>query len=240
VHRGYASAGSGIREITVKSTSWAMGVRRPGVVLVSLWNPVDGAGKPLNGKKETVQTKLCLYPDQIGTFLRYGMLFGLTFVLLVGRAALLAIGIVKLPVPVETPLLPTTMTSDKPEKFEDNPPTTTNDALEEQTHSSNSSMSSERGGLLARAAQNRAARNAAENKYAYPLVQHAGFYAPVQEEDRDKEREKGKVKVYGVSTKPKKKRKGLGLIAYEVRMGLGKVLVCGGMVYVWLVWRDRN
>jgi hypothetical protein len=200
-----------------------------------LWNPVDATGKPLNGKQgATVQTKLCLYPDQIGTFLRYGMLFGITLVMLVGRAALVSTGYIERPAPVETPLLPTTMTTDKSAKFEDDP----NDAAEDQTRSSNSSTSSERGGLLARAAQNRAARNA-ENQYAYPLVQHAGFYAPAHDQDRDKGREK--VKVYGVSTKPKKKkRKGLGLFAYEVRMGLGRVLVCGGVVYVWLVWRDRN
>ncbi len=49
VHRGYASAGGGIKEITVKSISWAMGIRLPGVVLASLWNPVDEDGNPLSG-----------------------------------------------------------------------------------------------------------------------------------------------------------------------------------------------
>jgi hypothetical protein len=240
LHRGYASGG-GIREITVKSTSWAMGVRHPGVVLVSLWNPVDSHGKPLSGAGDaTIQTKLCLYPDQIGTFLRYGMLFGLTLFLLLVRAALITTGIIKLPTATESPLLPTTINDTKTQhKYEDNPQT------DDQTHSSNSSTSSERGNLQARAAQART-RSVSPNsyalpsqasKYSYPLVQHAGYYAPPPESREDK-----KVKVYGTSTKtkPQKKRKGLGLFLYELRTSLGAVILLGGVWYVWLVWRDRN
>ena len=122
LHRGYASAGGGIREITVKSVSWAMGVRLPGVVLASLWNPVDSEGNPLSGdaSKTMPNTHLCLLPDQIGTFLRYGMLFGLTLLLLVIRAALVTIGIISLsPATQEIPLLPLTnpsASSPNPEK----------------------------------------------------------------------------------------------------------------------------
>lgn len=93
VHRGYASAGGGIKEITVKSISWAMGVRLPGVVLASLWNPVDAQGNPLSGNAgKTIQTKLCLLPDQIGTFIRYGVLFGITLLALVVRAVMVSWG----------------------------------------------------------------------------------------------------------------------------------------------------
>lgn len=89
VHRGYQSGGhSGIREITVKSISWAMGVRKPGFVMLSLWNPVDSAGEPLSTEPEpTLQSHLCLMPDQLGVFIRYALLFGLSLAVLVIRAA---------------------------------------------------------------------------------------------------------------------------------------------------------
>jgi hypothetical protein len=243
LHRSYASGGGGIREITVKSTSWAMGVRHPGVVLVSLWNPIDKHGNPLSGSADaTIQTKLCLFPDQIGTFLKYGMLFGLTFVLLAVRAALITVGIVKpYSRPAENPLLPTTANDIKAQqKYEDDPLT------DDQTHSSNSSTSFERGQLQARAAQARMTRGGSPNsyslpsqgnRYSYPLVQHAGFYAPSPDE------KKREVKVYGASTKtskPKKKRRGVELFTYEVRRTLAKVLVLGGVWYLWLVWADRE
>jgi hypothetical protein len=239
LHRSYASGGGGIREITVKSTSWAMGVRLPGVVLVSLWNPVDSSGKPLSGSADsTIQTKLCLFPDQIGTFIRYGLLFGLTLVLLALRSALVTIGTLKMPVPTEPSLLPTS-TNDlnlkSQSKFEDNP----NNDDDATFHSSNSSTSSERGNLLARAAQTRAKtaslNNAqASSKYTYPLVQHAGYIGA-----EEREQEKSKVKVYGAS-KPRKKRKGVGLFMYELRTTLGIVVLCGGVWYAALVWTDRK
>lgn len=71
-------------EITVKSLSWAMGVRRPGFVLTSLWNPVDPiTGASLEaGSPATIQNHLCLMPDQLGIFIHYGCVFGLTLVIL--------------------------------------------------------------------------------------------------------------------------------------------------------------
>lgn len=87
-----------IREITVKSVSWAMGVRKPGVQLASLWNPIDidtaiinnttdeSTGKLRNMPKHTVQNRLCLLPDQLGIFIRYGELLGLTLIILLVRA----------------------------------------------------------------------------------------------------------------------------------------------------------
>lgn len=91
VHRGYASAGAGIREITVKSMSWAMGVRKPGFLLMSLYNPIDSHGKSLydivggqHSGDATVQTHLCLLPDQLGIFIRYGLcaLFSIAVVMM--------------------------------------------------------------------------------------------------------------------------------------------------------------
>ena len=88
-----------IREITVKSMSWAMGVRRPGVQLVSLWNPVDLAEvmvetneilrmeTPSSMPRGTVQNHLCLLPDQLGIFLTYAKLLAFTLISLIIRAA---------------------------------------------------------------------------------------------------------------------------------------------------------
>ncbi|KAL8932997.1 MAG: hypothetical protein Q9216_006572, partial [Gyalolechia sp. 2 TL-2023] len=91
VHRRYTGPRGGVREITVKSFSWAMGVRKPGFLMLSLWNPVDvrdrgsthattapgdrsgGTGK--DQRHETIQTHLCLLPDQLSIFIRYAVLF---------------------------------------------------------------------------------------------------------------------------------------------------------------------
>ncbi|KAI7496591.1 hypothetical protein KC357_g426 [Hortaea werneckii] len=80
-----------IREITVKSFSWAMGVRRPGFLLVSLWNPVDADGKTIGTPRPTVQTHLCLLPDQLNIFIDYALLLALTLAILLVRALVLAL-----------------------------------------------------------------------------------------------------------------------------------------------------
>jgi hypothetical protein len=79
-----------VPETTVKSFSWAMGVRQPGFQLLSLWNPVDAEGKALRGSQPTTQTHLCILPDQIGILINYGKLAGLTIFLLLARAVLIA------------------------------------------------------------------------------------------------------------------------------------------------------
>ena len=80
-----------VKEITVKSFSWAMGVRRPGFLLVSLWNPVDAQGNTVGTPLPTVQTHLCLLPDQLGIFIRYGLLLALTLPVMLVRAVILAL-----------------------------------------------------------------------------------------------------------------------------------------------------
>ena len=80
LHREFTGSGGGIREVTVKSLSWAMGVRLPGFQLLSLWNPIDpttGATLP-GAPKPTLQTHLCLLPDQLGIFIRYAILLACT------------------------------------------------------------------------------------------------------------------------------------------------------------------
>ena len=86
VHRGYISKSGGIREITVKSISWAMGVRKPGFLLLSLWNPVDQEGISTGTADTTIQTQLCLLPDQLSIFIRYGSLLASTMLVLLFRA----------------------------------------------------------------------------------------------------------------------------------------------------------
>ncbi|KAI5284812.1 hypothetical protein KEM52_002726, partial [Ascosphaera acerosa] len=97
-HERYAPRGdpaAAATEVTVKSISMAMGVRRPGFLLVSLWNPLDLqtgaslASSPAGGGK-TIQHQLCLLPDQVGVFVRYAAVLGLTLGVLAARAACLA------------------------------------------------------------------------------------------------------------------------------------------------------
>ena len=81
-----------LREVTVKSASWAMGVRRPGFLVVSLWNPVDveaaakasadGQRESFGPTKDTIQDHLCLLPDQLEVFIHYAKVLGFTLVVL--------------------------------------------------------------------------------------------------------------------------------------------------------------
>ncbi|OAA81026.1 Metallophosphoesterase domain protein [Akanthomyces lecanii RCEF 1005] len=72
----HSEAKGGVREISVKSMSMAMGVSSPGFLMLSMYNPVDADGRPMPGApKTTLQTHLCLLPNQFHTYMRY-ILFG--------------------------------------------------------------------------------------------------------------------------------------------------------------------
>lgn len=78
-----------VPEITVKSISMAMGVPTPGFQMVSLYNPIDDQGNPLPGApKTTLQTHLCLLPQQLSTFMTYAVLGVLSILILIVRAFL--------------------------------------------------------------------------------------------------------------------------------------------------------
>lgn len=99
----HSSTRGDVKEITIKSMSWAMGVRKPGFLLVSLWNPVDGSGQSLgthagghgatsgSNIPMTIETHLCLQPNQIYILLSYATLLGLTLAGLIARAILVPI-----------------------------------------------------------------------------------------------------------------------------------------------------
>lgn len=81
-----------LKEITVKSISMAMGVPTPGFVMVSMYNPIDNDGKPLSGDQtSTLQTHLCLLPNQLATYARYGGFAFVCFVMLAIRAFLVPV-----------------------------------------------------------------------------------------------------------------------------------------------------
>ncbi|KAG7292658.1 hypothetical protein NEMBOFW57_002695 [Staphylotrichum longicolle] len=89
----HSPAQGNVPEITVKSISMAMGVSKPGFLLVSLYNPIDPAtGKPLNpANQPTLQTHLCLLPNQLATYLRYVTFALLSVAVLAVRAFLVPV-----------------------------------------------------------------------------------------------------------------------------------------------------
>jgi len=231
VHRGYPSAGAGIREITVKSISWAMGVRKPGIVMLSLWNPVDSHGNQIPTKESTrfptVQTHLCLLPDQLGIFIRYALLFGWTITLLMIRAVLVAFGGLKSSLTdAESPVLPvsehaSSAETEKAELYSRRP--SSPDGI-----SSKSSTSSDRGKLAIRNSNARTRSvspsggyglPAAQSKYNYPLIQHAGYFPPAKGA-----REVEQWDTVNTSSKKKpKKLKGCGLFFAELKRSIIRV-----------------
>ncbi|RDL33180.1 uncharacterized protein BP5553_08619 [Venustampulla echinocandica] len=83
------------REITVKSMNWAMGIRKPGFVMLSMWNPVGPDGRPLHSSPSghgsaatTTESHLCLLPDQLGILIRYVYLIVISLLALTIRAIL--------------------------------------------------------------------------------------------------------------------------------------------------------
>lgn len=89
------------RETTVKSMSWAMGVRKPGFLMLSMWNPIGPDGTTLHSTPSehgsasqapmTTESHLCLLPDQIGILIRYGIMIGVSIFALIIRAILVPV-----------------------------------------------------------------------------------------------------------------------------------------------------
>ncbi|KAI9047629.1 hypothetical protein LZ554_008342 [Drepanopeziza brunnea f. sp. 'monogermtubi'] len=155
----HSPAKNNAREITVKSTSWAMGVRKPGFLMLSMWNPIDAFGVPLYSPHSghgstsqgavTMESHLCLLPDQIGIFIRYAILVAFTITILITRAILTPVlhltpfapWIANIPGGGDTPLLPATKQDLKREEFEDAPSTAASQSPDSSTSSTSSTHS---------------------------------------------------------------------------------------------------
>ena len=239
-HRSYPSAGSGILETTVKSISWAMGVRRPGFEMLSLWNPLDAtASDMLAPGGPTMQKHLCLLPDQIGTFIRYGLLFAFTVTVLVTRAVLIAYGPTKAsPTDSNMPLLPLANAKARSSTEKARSPAPdhhyqppSDEGLSKSSHISDTNMLSVRSS----AARTRSASprggyglpaQESQNKYGTPLIAQAGYYGA---DEGKKEWDS-----IDIATKPaRRKLKGLALLVAELLRGFVRV---GSVVLVWYFW----
>ncbi|KAF1812140.1 hypothetical protein P152DRAFT_514318 [Eremomyces bilateralis CBS 781.70] len=245
VHRGYQSSGSGIREITVKSLSLAMGIRRPGFVMASLWNPVDETGAPLSSAKDfstqqTMQTQLCLLPDQLGVFIRYGILFVFTVLLLTISAAHTAFFSSRTDASRDMPLLPITniSSSAENEKAELSQFRNHRNPSSNESSSSQTSTSEARNKLWERTQTARTRSSSpiggyglppSRQTYTPPLIDHAGTYAV--ESNLNHSYYPSHQGYRSIA----RRRQGLGLFLYEIRMGFAKV----GVVLLWytyLLW----
>lgn len=230
VHRGYPSAGSGIREITVKSISWAMGIRKPGFVLLSLWNPIDDKGNSIDtasGRGNTIQTHLCLLPDQLGIFIRYGIVLVQTISLLLLRAGHLALNPAKSTLAgSESPILPVVREhlSTETEKAE---------SSSSDDGSGKSSLSLERVGISVRSLNARArgaspTKNLGNYGLPTPLIDRAGYFGPAREKQGIFVETKDRSKI--------KRLKGLKLFYAEFRWSIIRVASVVLLWYFWLVW----
>ncbi len=162
-----------VKEITVKSMSWAMGVRKPGFMLLSLWNPLDADGNPLQVTKDpraSMQTHLCLLPDQIGILIRYGMLIFITIATLLVRAMLMP----------RFNLTPFATSTDAyaASKQEDSILPTQNTYHESSSKSSTSSTSSNKSAnLRGTTSRARAGSTPPSNGYGYPGGQQSAYFS---------------------------------------------------------------
>ena len=220
IHRGYTSKNGGIREVTVKSISWAMGVRKPGFLLLSLWNPVDEEGKATSQdalKPPTVQSHLCLLPDQLSIFIRYGLLLGVTLVALFIRAVRMAYAPAQATSKTNGSLLPLSRRRSTSVKQQDT-----------LSHASSSSTSSQNG---------LAARPSAGSRSITPGSGY-GYQPPTVEDEMEDENLQSSTvsKAWNdiALDEPKhKRRKGLLAVYDEFRLG---VLNVGFFVMVWYIW----
>ena len=220
IHRGYTSRYGGIREVTVKSISWAMGVRKPGFLLLSLWNPVDKEGKATSqdaSKSPTIQTHLCLLPDQLSIFIRYGWMLAFTLIVLFVRAVRIAYGRTPPPTDTNGSLLPLSRIKPSHTKEQDTP-----------SHASSSSTSSQNG---------LAVRPSAGPRTVTPGSGY-GYQPPTVEDENESERplEIAVNRAWNdiaLDEPRRKRRNGLLAVYDEFR---SSVLYVGGCVMVWYIW----
>ena len=226
IHRGYTSKNGGIREVTVKSISWAMGVRKPGFLLLSLWNPVNEDGKatsPDATKASTIQTHLCLLPDQLSIFIRYGLLLAFTLIALFIRAVRVAFGPTPTTSKINGSILPLSRMKPSHPKEQDT-----------SSHASSSSTSSQNG---------LAVRPSAGPRSVTPGSGY-GYQPPTVEDDVEDEAPPGSAVSRGWNEialdepRRRKHRRGLMGLYDEFRSSVLNVSVLVMVWYVWLLWHS--
>ncbi|PNS20922.1 hypothetical protein CAC42_2853 [Sphaceloma murrayae] len=245
VHRAYTSAGSGIKEITVKSISWAMGVRRPGFQMVSLWNPVNEYADPLPGSPQairmpTLQTHLCLMPNQLGIFIQYAFYFGLTLVTLLIHSVIITMR--ERNKPIWTPI-DSVLPVSEPEKTHLKKDKARSRA---SSGSGNGSSSSEGNGFLVARSDNARARSVSPGTGAIgnyglppavelkgvPLIHKAGFYGPKRDD------EDSWIDDLDFEMKPIHKRR-RGFAMHFLEIFRKDMLWVAGPAFAWFLWLWR-
>lgn len=220
IHRGYTSKNGGIREVTVKSISWAMGVRKPGFLLLSLWNPVDEHGKATSQealKAPTIQSHLCLLPDQLLIFIRYGWLLAFTLVVLFVRAVRIAYGPTRATSKTSGSLLP--LSRKKPSHIK---------SQETPSHASSSSTSSQNGLAVRQSAGSRIATSGSGYGYRPPTVEDEAEEESLQGISVSREWND-----IALDDPRRKRRKGLLALYDRFRWSVRDV---GMFVMVWYIW----
>ena len=235
------------REITVKSMSWAMGIREPGFLMLSMWNPISPDGQPLHSTPTghgvagqiatTTESHLCLLPDQLSIFIRYVILIVFTIVALLIRAIL--VPILKLEpfsyyqhTDTKDSLLPTTNQDSK------------RDTEGEHRSSNSSSSSANLTNLAARSSAARTRSVSPANGYGLPasqvrfatppLISHAGSYAYTADRDEDFGKPGKNSSAY--KTGAKRTFTVLQLVWREAWHSIFRVAWIAVSIYLYLVW----
>jgi predicted MPP superfamily phosphohydrolase len=250
----HSEAKNHARETTVKSMSWAMGVRKPGFQMLSMWNPVGPDGSPLHSSPTghgsgaaaaamTTESHLCLLPDQLGIFIRYLILIVITLVTLITRAIL-------------TPILkltPFSSTAPSSPTSDDISLLPTTQRREPESHRSSNSSTSSTSSNSATLAPRTAARTrsvspargyglpASEVRFATPpLISQAGYYPPPASNGNSngwaKDEEYGGKGAFESSGKNKKVDTPLCIMWRETWTSIWRVVWIVMSVYFWLVY----
>ncbi|CAF9937542.1 MAG: hypothetical protein HETSPECPRED_000575 [Heterodermia speciosa] len=262
VHRGYTSKNGGIREITVKSMSWAMGVRKPGFLMLSLWNPLDKNGKSVStpstkppGHSTTLQSHLCLLPDQLSILTRYTYLLAFT-VLVITINSFLTV--------YRNPTSSSSDTLSHPLLPLSKPPSTTNGARPKavsalSTHPSQTGLAARSNASRARSASpfkgyalpardsDHDVHDQGTHRYGYSADSGwdggtNGHHNPGKENKKESERGWDEVDLYndrpgrkGMYTRGRR-REGIWAVGELVWKALSKVAIAGLGWYFWLLW----
>ncbi len=241
VHRGYSSRNGGIREITVKSISWAMGIRKPGFLMLSLWNLIDARGNRVGDavKGKTLESHLCLLPDQLSIFIRYGLLLSTTVLILFIRALRVAHGGSSDPKEADTPLLPVFKTEAPSPKQETMSASARSwIAPEPKSVRSGTPDRSSYNGLAVRSSAARTWSVSPHNGYGLPSQQPY----PLNLEDKYDVFRDGNTRTrkdweeVALNDRSKRKRGGISIFFQSFQRSMCQVACAALLWYTWLLW----